>query len=518
MPDVLANEDKRHAPEIVVAFVAAAGSDRDQIILTFERLLRQFDYDSRVVRISSMLERTVTTAIPTSARDRAWLLQTEGNRLCELAERSDALAFLAVEGISEARLEAHRAAGREANVLDVAPGNAYLLWSLKRPDEVMTLRAIYRTRIFVVSVHTPLRDRIDRIAQGQADLAGHLALDTADQDAALALIERDDAEAKGSEAEYGQNVSDTYPLADFIVDASSPESLDATASRSLNIIFGDPFATPTRSEFGMFVAHAGALKSAELGRQVGAALLTDAGEVLAVGTNEIPRPGGGHFWHGDPNDDREFVRGFDTSDRLRQRLISEIVEAIVDVAPDEIVLDRPNLAKALESTRLQDLIEYGRAVHAEMAAMLDAARLGIQIKGSIASVTTFPCHWCSRMLIAAGVSRVEYIYPYPKSLATEIYRRTIRTTPAGSLDTVPFLPFIGVAPRRYAVAFSAPKHRKHKTGAAVDRHAQSPRLLREDEIGEWDLSTHLVRERHALEIAATFGTAQEELNQERTNT
>jgi hypothetical protein len=82
---------------------------------------------------------------------------------------------------------------------------------------------------------------------------------------------------------------------------------------------------------------------------------------------------------------------------------------------------------------------------------------------------------------------------------------------------VPFLPFIGVALRRYAVAFSAPKHRKHKTGAAVDRHAQSPWLLREDEMGEWDLSTHLVRERHALEIAASFGTAKEEKSEKRTN-
>ena len=39
----------------------------------------------------------------------------------------------------------------------------------------------------------------------------------------------------------------------------------------------------------MFHAHAASLRSAQLGRQVGAALLSDLGDVIAVGANEVPR-------------------------------------------------------------------------------------------------------------------------------------------------------------------------------------------------------------------------------------
>jgi len=492
---------QRYAPEIVIAFVAAAGSDRGQILGVAERLLRQFDYDARQIRISSLLEPLAGTPIPIKMRDRAWLLQDVGNRICRDANRAEALALLGVEAVGEMRLDIHREAGRTADATAIAPQTAYLIWSLKRPAEVRALRAIYGPMLFVVAVHTPYQERIDRITQ---EVAGHVAVSPDDHAAAIQLLSRDEEEAKAIDDEFGQDVADTYPLADFFVDGSSPTELETTMSRSLSIIFGDPFATPTRSEFGMFLAHAGGLKSAELGRQVGAALLTQAGDVLAIGTNEIPRPQGGHYWHGDPDDDREFVRGSDTSDRLRRRLMSEIVEALEPIIGGTEGVDRAAIEAALATTRVQDLIEYGRAVHAEMAAMLDAARLGIAIDGSIASVTTFPCHLCSRMLIASGIKRVEYIYPYPKSLAIELYRRTIRTTMSGGLDTIPFLAFIGVAPRRYTSAFSAPARRKDKTGVAVPRYAQSPRLTQEDEVGEWDLSTHLVKEQHAVEIVVKF--------------
>lgn len=41
------------------------------------------------------------------------------------------------------------------------------------------------------------------------------------------------------------------------------------------------------------LAFGAALRSAQMGRQVGASLLSDLGDVIAVGTNEVPRAGGG---------------------------------------------------------------------------------------------------------------------------------------------------------------------------------------------------------------------------------
>jgi deoxycytidylate deaminase len=496
-----------HAPEIVIGFVAPSGTDRDLVLGTTRRLLRAVRYDIDVVRLSVLLEtRRAARGRPseaTTVRGRAWALQDEGNEFCATAGRKDALAFVAVNEIREARERLHRGRRSEKTSSDVVPGTAYLIWSLKRPDEVETLRAIYRTRFYLVSVYTPESARLNRLIQDEADQRGHVSPTTDDETEARRLVERDEKELKASGDRFGQNVSDTYPLADFFVDATNTTSLDSSLARAVNIIFGDPFATPTRAEFGMFLAHAAALKSAELGRQVGAAALTSSGDVLATGTNEVPRARGGHYWHDDEDDDREFVGGSDTSDRLKARLIAQVLDTIQGTGTAVSKSVREELEAALESTRLADLIEFGRPVHAEMAAISDAARNGSPLNGSILYVTTFPCHLCTRLIIATGIERVEYIYPYPKSLGAELYGRQINTIRSSTADTgrIPFVPFLGVAPRRYAQAFQAPPSRKTASGKAIERHGHSPRLLIEDETGEWDLSTHIPREAHALDLA-----------------
>ena len=68
-----------------------------------------------------------------------------------------------------------------------------------------------------------------------------------------------------------------------------------------------------------------------------------------------------------------------------------------------------------------DALEYGRTIHAEMSAISDAARLGRALKGTILFCTTFPCHMCAKHIVAAGISEVIYLEPYPKSLAGELH-------------------------------------------------------------------------------------------------
>jgi deoxycytidylate deaminase len=41
-----------------------------------------------------------------------------------------------------------------------------------------------------------------------------------------------------------------------------------------------------------------------MGRQVGAAMVNDLGHVLAVGSNEVPRAGGGSYWERESPDFR----------------------------------------------------------------------------------------------------------------------------------------------------------------------------------------------------------------------
>jgi cytidine deaminase len=90
-------------------------------------------------------------------------------------------------------------------------------------------------------------------------------------------------------------------------------------------------------------------------------------------------------------------------------------------------------------------------VHAEMAAICDAALRGVKIKDATLYCTTFPCHLCARLIIASGISRVLYIEPYPKSRAKQLYRRAIQVDHdrESDKDAVRFEAFVGVAPSRF---------------------------------------------------------------------
>ncbi|MDD2791014.1 MAG: deaminase [Sulfurimonas sp.] len=51
-------------------------------------------------------------------------------------------------------------------------------------------------------------------------------------------------------------------------------------------------------------------------------------------------------------------------------------------------------------------------IHAEMNAIIWAARKGISIEGATIYVTLEPCSECSKNLIASGIKRIVYAKPY----------------------------------------------------------------------------------------------------------
>jgi len=109
----------------------------------------------------------------------------------------------------------------------------------------------------------------------------------------------------------------------------------------------------------------------------------------------------------------------------------------------------------METTRVGNLTEFGRAVHAEMESILSAARRGVAIRGTTLFTTTFPCHNCAKHIVGAGIRKVFYIEPYPKSMAEELHSDSIGFAQDGEVSgKVEFAPFVGIAPRRYATLFS----------------------------------------------------------------
>jgi hypothetical protein len=58
-------------------------------------------------------------------------------------------------------------------------------------------------------------------------------------------------------------------------------------------------------------------------------------------------------------------------------------------------------------------------------AISDAARLGRATKHATLFCTTFPCHICTKHIVAAGIDRVVFLEPYPKSLSQKLHGDSI---------------------------------------------------------------------------------------------
>ncbi len=136
------------------------------------------------------------------------------------------------------------------------------------------------------------------------------------------------------------------------------------------------------------------------------------------------------------------------------------------------------LRSVLKGSRADSLLEFGRIVHAEMAAIMEAARRGVAVLNGRLYCTTFPCHMCARHIIASGIREVIYIEPYPKSLAKELYRDMICVDDDVADDNaVKFRPFVGVAPLKFIDLFQAGV-RKDEKGRAIkwDQELAEPKI------------------------------------------
>lgn len=283
--------------------------------------------------------------------------------------------------------------------------HAYLLWSFKHPDEADTLRKVYGSRFVLISVY---RRRTQRFVEFLADIARsrhQTGMEKEYYGEATAIVERDEIEPDN---ELGQNVSATYPGADFFVDATDRQTLTSSVARSTEIVFGALFETPSLDDYAMAIAHAASLRSAEPGRQVGAAIVDGHGEVVAIGTNEVPHAGGGQYWSNDRYDKRAFQLGADANEQMKSEIARHVFQALTEaqfIRPEKEDATGDEVYAALSSTRVRDLIEFGRAVHAEQAAIAAAAHAGVSVQGGTLYVTTFPCHLCARLIVAAGIGK-----------------------------------------------------------------------------------------------------------------
>lgn len=365
---------------------------------------------------------------------------------------------------------------------------AYIVRQIKRPEEVELLRNVYGDQFFLISAYGNEADRIRIIQQ---KIKSSLPLTTkVSKIISLAekLVIRDMSEDGDL---HGQHLRDAFHLTDVFLDGLSNTSIKSNIERFINALFGLNEIAPTKVELGMYSAKSASLRSSDLSRQVGAALFTYDGEIVAQGCNEVPKALGGNYWDTEEPDYRDIKLGSDPNDYLKKEVLRDVLErlqskgmlsakAISLGASDGKLIDRliksPKLesddgAGCLEGSLILDITEYGRVVHAEMNSICEAARLGRPTKNTVLFCTTFPCHNCSKHILAAGVGRVYFMEPYPKSKAKELHFNEIELETV-SLNKVSFLPFFGISPNRYRDIFS--KKKRKKDGAANKWYFDDP--------------------------------------------
>ena len=153
-----------------------------------------------------------------------------------------------------------------------------------------------------------------------------------------------------------------------------------------------PEATPTQAEYWMLMARAASSRSSSRRRSVGAALVS-GGALVAIGANEVPAVGGGLEWPDVGTERRDLVLGSDIGSRRDAVLRDACVP----------------LKSASQGLRqLIAVLDVERAVHAEVAAIADAAARGVSTQGAVMYTTHEPCYRCRRLLVAADVGRVVY--------------------------------------------------------------------------------------------------------------
>ncbi len=473
--------------ELVIAMVGpvASGVSKTAVIIR-DILADRFRYEAgNIIKVSRFLQEDahLVDLSPTTdlrGNDRIESLQMIGN---ELRKRHgpDYLAKRAVAAINEIRTSG---AGLERISGEAPPRAARVrrvcvIDSLKNDAELALLRDVYKDMLVVVGVFAPDYVRLRRMKEDGSSDAG-----------AGAILDRD----QGEVIPHGQKTRSVFGDADFFIrnDGDNDTELLRTVNRFLDIVFDVGVHTPTRAEQAMHEADAVAHRSACMSRQVGAAIFDTKGDLISVGWNDVPKPGGGLYgeddqWGSDAKgsaadrDNRCFRFGQrichndHEKDEIRAELLRNLrkAEIIKDDVPDAKV------AEAIRGSRLDWVIEFSRSIHAEMEAILAVARDGRHsLVGSTLYTTVYPCHNCARHIVAAGIAEVVFIQPYKKSMATKLHHDSLTEEPRGENRTL-FRQYGGVAPKHFARLFRQRSERKSDGHARASDPASAEPVFRQ---------------------------------------
>ena len=432
--------DKLHQQLAVFGYETIIIDVADSFLQNFDKFLEQGEPACAVGQVAS---------VPlNSPANRVREYQDRGNKL-RGAYGDDIIGALCIsEGIYPHLEKTNK---------DLKKRQAFIIDSLKHPSEVDLLRSVFADAFCMVGVVASDRKRKDRLVARKR---------FSEED----FLELSEIDAEQADNTHGQRTIKAVTRADYFFanDYATKDEITNEAERLLKLVFGIGIQSPRLDEVGMQVAYKSAARSACLSRQVGAAIFDAAGRLISTGHNDVPQACGGLYGPESAGEDKRCWASGDKcySDEEKRAIVDELMHdfAAAGLFDGEKGGDLKNkIRNTVERSRIRNLIEFTRAVHAEMDAIITVARTAAPgISGSTLYCTTFPCHSCAKHIIDAGIAKVVYLEPYEKSLARRFHGDAINDPfEERDEDKVQFDLYGGVGPARYDAYFlSKPDDRK----------------------------------------------------------
>lgn len=478
---------KIHNPELVFGLVGPIGVNLDSVVEFLSAALQEVGYQPQVIHLTSLMMEVFKDLVPdvSSYQSRYRRLIANADEVRQRAQNPAAMAGLAIGEIQ--RIRKSQTGMTEKPAL----GHAYILRQFKRSEEISLLREVYGRKFVQVSVYLDKHEREAYLASRIRNFGTQIIEDADARKESIDLIDIDYKEKN----EFGQRVSDVFHLGDVFVRGDGSEGSKKTVRRFIRAFFGDNQISPTKAEYGLYAAAGAALRSIDLSRQVGAAIFSNKGEVVSLGCNEVPKAFGGTYWSDDDIEPkRDFEIGQDWNHSRKLRVLHDLIDrmgdegllstSLMDMGSVSEQVEHLTGLKSIRDSKVMDIIEFGRMIHAEMSAITDAARVGRPVKDATLYVTTFPCHLCAKHIVSAGIRKVVFLEPYPKSYAEDLLGDSMTLSASEADMKVHFEPFIGISPRRYRDIFEKGK-RKDDSGKAITWSSGAPVPRVEDRSGAY---------------------------------
>jgi len=465
---------KRKSSEIVIGLCGFVGSGVSTVSSVISSVFREYGYEINNIKISSLITEAEKIDLPSGSHyERIVRLQKAGTR-CREKYGSDVLATLAIAKIKTARMEFR---GRIFDVSDEDLLNddsrdheirlVSIVDNIKHIDELEHFRCVYGNMFFQVGVLCEEDERLNRLIINKKICKKD----------AVEILEND----RKHLSKNGMNVSKVLCESDFFIENTKDNvtSIEPEIKRFVELLFGVGVHTPTLHEYAMCCAQVSGVRSACLSKQVGAAIVAKDGAIISLGRNDVPKFGGGLYCCEDGSNDNRCAYRYNKKCKnsdYKEGILEEIHKKLNEKIGSD---DAKKAMLALDCVQgLKNLIEFSRAIHAEMDAITSIARNGAHaLEGATLFCTTFPCHNCARHLVAAGIKQVYYIEPYDKSLAFNLHDDSIRVDkPAGECEGyLRINQFTGVAPRVF-LSFFKSGDRKNLEGSLVSVGQAVPKI------------------------------------------